>query len=246
MSAPDNRDNEDGGFLSRWSRRKLRTESETPVAPPVQAIESAEPDNRPRDPETGEVIDDELVARLPKVDELQAGGDLSPFMQKGVPEALRREALRTMWLNDPLIRNYVSPALDYAYDYNAPGGAPGYGPLTESDMANAREFLANVFSTPQKAADQDENAQESGSRDNESHILTESAPAFVRQSDVAVQHGQGPAVTSYLVDDIRELTDASEKPQNAEVAVVQRSMADSAAPDLKPLRRRRGGGAAPV
>jgi hypothetical protein len=37
--------------------------------------------------------------------------------------------LRKSWALDPAVRNYVSPALDYAYDWNAPGGVPGAGEL---------------------------------------------------------------------------------------------------------------------
>jgi hypothetical protein len=37
--------------------------------------------------------------------------------------------LRKSWALDPAIRNYVNPALEYAYDWNAPGGVPGGGEL---------------------------------------------------------------------------------------------------------------------
>ena len=33
--------------------------------------------------------------------------------------------MRKGWALDPAIRNYVSPALDYAYDWNTSGGVPG-------------------------------------------------------------------------------------------------------------------------
>jgi hypothetical protein len=46
-------------------------------------------------------------------------------LQKGVPEHLRNAALRKSWALDPAIRNYVNPALEYAYDWNTPGGVPG-------------------------------------------------------------------------------------------------------------------------
>lgn len=245
MTTPDKPDDNEGGFLGRWSRRKLAPEPGISPPPPADNA-PAEPDTRPRDPETGEVIDEDLVSRLPKVDELQAGGDVSAFMQKGVPEALRREALRTMWLNDPMIRNYVSPALDYAYDYNAPGGAPGYGPLTESDMAQAREFLANVFSTPQKAPDAADSAADSGSRDNESHIVAEDQPLTVRLSDAAMQHGSEVDVAADIPEGPHKAADISKLPQSGEVPIVQRGMTQSDDEPVTSQRRRRGGGAAPT
>ena len=46
-----------------------------------------------------------------------------------MPEHLRNAALRKSWALDPAIRNYVNPALEYAYDWNTPGGVPGGGEL---------------------------------------------------------------------------------------------------------------------
>ena len=37
--------------------------------------------------------------------------------------------MRKSWALDPAIRNYVNPALEYAYDWNTPGGVPGGGEL---------------------------------------------------------------------------------------------------------------------
>jgi hypothetical protein len=50
-------------------------------------------------------------------------------LRKGVPEHLRNAALRKSWALDPAIRNYVNPALEYAYDWNTPGGVPGSGEI---------------------------------------------------------------------------------------------------------------------
>ncbi|MGL4441323.1 MAG: DUF3306 domain-containing protein [Bosea sp. (in: a-proteobacteria)] len=249
MTTPDDADDKQDGFLGRWSRRKLSPQLDAGPKPEEEAAAlptAAEPDTRPRDPETGELIDEDIVSRLPHVEDLKAGGDLSAFMQKGVPEALRREALRTMWLNDPMIRNYVSPALDYAYDYNIPGGAPGYGPLTESDMANAREFLADIFSTPQKQPDDATYAHNPGNCDNVSHSHATVEPNAIRRSDGALQNAAESDVAADFANAVREPADFTQTPQSAEVAIVQRNMTDpSDAPTTAP-KRRRGGGAAPM
>jgi hypothetical protein len=146
------------GFLSRWSRRKRLDEADAqpPVAAPVGQADGQSPDEpadeRPRCPETGEVIDAEHVASLPRIEDIKPGDDLSGFMRRGVPEALRRQALRTMWTTDPVIRDYVSPALDYAHDYNTPGAVVGFEPLSESELESARAMVGRMFSTPQELA----------------------------------------------------------------------------------------------
>jgi hypothetical protein len=98
MSDQDHSD--DGkSFLSRWSQRKQEAESAT-------------------EPEFD-------LSSLPKLEDLTETTDITAFLRKGVPESLRNAALRKSWALDPAIRNYVNPALDYAYDWNTPGGVPG-------------------------------------------------------------------------------------------------------------------------
>ena len=122
MSGPDQSDHdkqEDKGFLARWSQRKQeakRSEQDAPVAKsdvPSEPLLAAD-----AEPEFD-------LSSLPKLEEITATTDISAFLRKGVPEQLRNAALRKSWALDPAIRNYVSPALEYAYDWNTPGGVPG-------------------------------------------------------------------------------------------------------------------------
>jgi hypothetical protein len=116
------------GFLSRWSRRKRAAEAGRALAEPdsppavpaathVAAPQAAEPapQEPPFDPTS-----------LPPLDSLTAESDFGAFLRKGVPAALRHAALRKAWSLDPAIRDFVGPA-DYAWDFNAPDGVPGFG-----------------------------------------------------------------------------------------------------------------------
>ncbi|GAA0282221.1 hypothetical protein LNAOJCKE_1431 [Methylorubrum aminovorans] len=141
-----------GTFLSRWARRKEAVRaaelSELPVAadtaatgealaaalsdetaPPMvaEADAGSEPASAP----------DDLLASLPSLDDLTPETDLTAFLQAGVPTALRNAALRRMWSLDPAIRDFVSEAREYAYDWNTPGGVPGMGPLLPTDDVKA-------------------------------------------------------------------------------------------------------------
>jgi Protein of unknown function (DUF3306) len=109
------------GFLSRWSQRKQEARQEhgkdpLPAGPPEPAAE------KPAEPEFD-------LSSLPKLEDLTETSDITAFLRKGVPEHLRNAALRKSWALDPAIRNYVNPALDYAYDWNTPGGVPGSGEI---------------------------------------------------------------------------------------------------------------------
>src|SRR5712672_571301 len=118
MSGPDQGD-EDKSFLARWSQRKHEAKQPEHDAPVADADVPSKP-----------VAEDDVapefdLSALPKLEDLTETTDITGFLRKGVPEHLRNAALRKSWALDPAIRNYVNPALDYAYDWNTPGGVPG-------------------------------------------------------------------------------------------------------------------------
>ncbi|SEO82481.1 Protein of unknown function [Methylobacterium sp. ap11] len=130
------------GFLSRWSRRK-RDEARRPVEVP----EAPATDVAAELAEEGSLTPEELAA-LPSLDTLTAATDLAPFLRAGVPRVLRNAALRRMWSVDPAIRDFVSEAREYAYDWNTPGGVPGTGGLIPAE--EVRAMVERVFGGAEK------------------------------------------------------------------------------------------------
>lgn len=114
-------DRVDEPFLSRWSRQKQQVRE--PVAKPqMPAPATAKADEPERE------VD---LSKLPKLEELTAESDITGFLQKGVPEALQKLALRKMWSLDPAIRDFVEVA-ENQWDFNMPGGIHGlYQELAE-------------------------------------------------------------------------------------------------------------------
>jgi hypothetical protein len=127
----------DDSFLSRWSRRKRVVEP----AP-------AEPEQAAPEPEVPEppALTEEDIAALPRIEDLVEGSDIKAFLRPGVPAALKNAALRRIWLLTPAIRDYRDPAVDYAWDWNTPGGVPGdgCGPSPE----RAAQMLRDLFDPP--------------------------------------------------------------------------------------------------
>lgn len=134
------------GFLTRWSRLKREAEEPAPDAsadsPPGKepaasddtAISSAPPAKESEAP----VVD---LTTLPPLESIVAGTDIRAFLARGVPVELTRAALRRAWAADPAIRDFVGLA-ENAWDFNAPDGAPGFGPLAPSD--DVRRLLAQI------------------------------------------------------------------------------------------------------
>jgi hypothetical protein len=130
--------------FARWSRRKLTVQdSERQASPlPEQAGEDAtkEAEQAPQDAAAGAEALPPAVP-LPRLEDITAETDLSAFLQEGVPETLKRAALRKSWSLDQTIRDYIGPS-ENAWDFNAPGAIPGFGPL-EAGKAVA-EFLSKI------------------------------------------------------------------------------------------------------
>jgi hypothetical protein len=142
------------GFLSRWSRRKAgeRVDPREGDRASGAEVPEVEASTASPEPETPPALSDEEIAALPDPATLTAGSDVSAFLRPGVPAALKHAALRRMWSLNPAIATYLDPAMEYAWDWNVPGGVPGNGALTAAD--DAAKAVARLFEgTPRKAAE---------------------------------------------------------------------------------------------
>ncbi len=106
---------DEDGFIERWSRRK-RGES-LPGAPETETETTTV---LPQSEEASDSGDPEVIAKLPDLDSLTEETDFTAFLQDGVPEALRRKALRRLWRLNPVFAN-LDGLNDYDEDYSAGG-----------------------------------------------------------------------------------------------------------------------------
>ena len=180
-------------FFSRWSRRKraastsprLRGEVGSRSDPgegdsrDAPAVESPpHPDPLPASGEReiargeGEVPFD--PATLPPIESIDAGTDVSAFLRPGVPADLAQAALRRAWVADPAIRDFVGLA-ENAWDFNAPGGVPGFEPLRAID--DVRRLAAQVVGVLPSAPPEPAAAAEAKNIAEAPQAATEPAPA---------------------------------------------------------------------
>lgn len=114
---------DDESFLGRWSRLKRQDGPDTGSTKADIASSAVKSPEVPGETETP--FD---PASLPNIDDLTASSDVSVFLRKGVPEHLKRLAMRRAWSLDPAIRDFVEMA-ENQYDWNVPGGVPGFGEI---------------------------------------------------------------------------------------------------------------------
>src|SRR6266851_987419 len=146
----DEEQSADKNFLARWSQRKREAKQPDRDAPTVNA-------DAPSGPVAESDVAQEFdLSSLPKLEDMTATTDITAFLRKGVPEHLRNAALRKSWALDPAIRNYVNPALDYAYDWNTLGGGstvepavPAVAPGNETASDPAQSLEHNTIDKPE-------------------------------------------------------------------------------------------------
>jgi uncharacterized protein DUF3306 len=164
-------------FLSRWSRRKrdasipppqgeggersepgggeasrtdLSKAPPTPDPSPPFAAQTGGGEPNGTAPQAAKVD----PTTLPPIESIDAGTDVSAFLRPGVPADLAQAALRRAWVADPAIRDFVGLA-ENAWDFNKPGGVPGFEPLRAID--DVQRLAAHIVgalptSTPESAA----------------------------------------------------------------------------------------------
>ena len=119
--ARDERGGDEGSGLSRWARLKAEAGQESPPPSPV-----AEPEPEPTEEEVAAI-----VARLPSLESIGESRDVTAFLARGVPQALRAAALDRLWRVDPAIRDRIPDAIDYAENYHLPESIAGWGPAPQ-------------------------------------------------------------------------------------------------------------------
>ncbi len=125
-------DRDDENFVSRWSRRKRAGGAAPVVAPPAaetaaEAPAAAEPRRGPPLPHAARLPHDAVAdaptpapddadPELPDIDSLDKDSDYTVFMRDGVPEHLRRLALRKLWRMGP-VHSIIDGLDDYDDDF---------------------------------------------------------------------------------------------------------------------------------
>lgn len=179
----------EGRFLERWSRRKAATTAESP--PTAQAPAQAPAAGGESDPAAHE----ELIASLPDIESLDADSDFKVFLQEGVPDALKRRALRKLWRLNPVIAS-VDGLNDYDDDFTDAATViegmqtlfqAGKGMRSEEAEAVRREAAEAEAAAAAERAEQRAAEDKGGEQEQDAIAEVERVPE--EEPDVSVQDG---------------------------------------------------------
>ena len=162
---------EDKGFLSRWSDRKLRPESDDADAALPTSDEA-----KPVEDEFEGKSDEEILSilELPEPDTLKLGDTVEKFMDGRVPERIRARALRAFWKTNPLLAN-IDGLDEYCDDY--------------TDAAMVVENLQTIYQVGKGYAAQALDSLESLT-DDDTSTDEELRSAIVAQVDTRLENGK--------------------------------------------------------
>ena len=135
----------DEGFLARWSRRKRA------AAAQVAAPKTTPPSATLNEAAAPALPDERTPIPLPSIESIHSASDVTAFLAAGVPAELTRAALRRAWTADPAIRGFAGLS-ENAWDFTAPDGVPGFGPL---DSEQVRRLVEEVLREPKATAPTD-------------------------------------------------------------------------------------------
>ncbi len=184
MNDPDN-------FISRWSRRKREAgaqagrEASTPLERNDRGEAVAPPCGEEKSPgalgseSSAPSVPDFDVSSLPPIEAIGADTDISAFMQKGVPSALRHAALRRVWSADPAIRDFMGPNENF-WDAAGPDGIPGFGDLDPN--LDVKRMVSELFGEIEPAKTKPETAEFTGASGPSAEISETPSPSDDRPS----------------------------------------------------------------
>ncbi|HEX2217149.1 MAG TPA: DUF3306 domain-containing protein, partial [Xanthobacteraceae bacterium] len=179
------------------------------------------------------------VSMLPPLESISAETDIRAFLARGVPAALRRAALSRAWAADPAIRDFIGPS-ENAWDFTAPGGVPGFGPLEAVEAGPSLDLLraGQAAVQPSSPAESLVSPLEQAQADDIDMAATRQAPEEGAHEVVNAYPQQG----SEQVMHTDQQSGREANKQNEDVAAQE---ARNAAETDTVLLRRRHGGALP-
>jgi hypothetical protein len=201
----------DDNVFTRWSRRKqVARFRESPAPDKVHAPDAGAAETIAEPAEQQPAAEELDAEALPRLEDLTAESDLSAFLRKGVPKALKSAALRKMWSLDPAIRDYVGPS-EYAWDFNQPGSMAGFGAL------DAKKTVVDFLSTAGRG------------------LQTDETEATAASNALEAQPPQRPALSPEREPEVSPDDSEDALPESAQSAVNPRPVLfDQVEPDAEP------------
>ena len=189
---------EDASFLSRWARRKQETREQELPATPEPAQQPA-----PDSVAAGEAAEPVKLEDLPDIDSLDDSSDFSVFLREGVPDVLRRKALRKLWRVNPVLAN-LDGLNDYDEDF--------------TDAAKVVEGLKTLYQVgkgvvlPEEEAVADRKSVEDGGGSNTDDVVDKPIADLEAQQDSGLDGEKEPDAAIEFSEEPQAVPESLDRP----------------------------------
>ena len=172
-----------------WSRRKASVATEVEVEEAALQAEVLQQDQaKLEDMSDAEILDH---FDLPDPDTMEMGSDFSAFMNKAVPDRIRRRALRTLWRSNPVLAN-VDMLVDYGEDFTDKA-------TVIENMQTAYQIGKGMLKHVEEMARQAEELENPNEAEAESELAEDNDDNQFEEG-VAVSDEKGEDSTPYVED----------------------------------------------
>ncbi len=164
-------------FLSRWSQRKA-VETKRPTKEETTDSEmTVEMTPDPVAEKAVEPVEETAADPLPDIESLGKDSDYTGFMKEGVPDQLRKLALRKLWQSDPAFA-FRDGLDDYDEDFNLAEG------IVEQIKTSYRAGSGYEEDDPEKEGVPDADGEAAGTEENADDV-TEEGDSAQSANDIA-------------------------------------------------------------
>jgi len=178
-----------------WSRRRAAVEAEAKAEAEARLAAEAQAQDQALAAAQAEKTDAEILTDLglPNPDGMAMGDNFAAFLQKSVPEHLRRRALRKLWLSNPVLAN-LDGLLDHNDDFS---DAATVTPDLKTTYQVGRGLLAHVEALARdEALAQDESLAREAEADQTASVVASEVAAETSVVETAAGKKPSDAVAN--------------------------------------------------
>jgi len=245
-------DDQDGGFLQRWSKRKAAIKNENPALADDeslddqnQALAAEEKPEASLEAAEDDLTDEDLCAKyeLTHPDQCDDPEQLDDFFNRPLPDRLKQLAMRRMWRLNPLFR-FADEMVEYGENYT---DAATVLPDMQSAYKVGKGYFDKLMA--EKAEAEDAVADDAADEDNAEEAVNDEASDSPNPEETAQVESQSNADEDLATEennpktpkDVSESVKSSAKPMesaNVEEAKANPDEAPIVPPAPPPIRPR--------
>jgi len=171
------------------------------------------------------------LSTLPPIESIDAGTDVSAFLQSGVPAEMARAALRRAWAADPTIRDFIGLS-ENSWDFTAPNAILGFGPLSAEDASRAMAQLSGkVKDVVKKIAAIEPPAERGQAKAQQNDPATPKQPASSEQDEREKKPAELAAASNSVQRNKENIATQQNEMESSAITVPTRRNHGSALPE---------------